>query len=133
MTLPSFYCEDTPASANETWARLHSDPLFAVRLPTFLSPHNTHCMLAIRLITCCQRSRLVCTPAPVGYRFPAAQVLSCPLLPLNQMCRGLQIRQQEIGARKQIAQNPVQMESIKAEVGFNAAALHVLMVLHALL
>ena len=28
--LPSFYSEDTPASANETWARLHSDPLFAV-------------------------------------------------------------------------------------------------------
>lgn len=55
VTLPSFYSEDTPASANESWARLHSDPLFA-------------------------------------------------------------IRQQEIGARKQIAKNPVQMESIKAEV-----------------
>ena len=38
VTLPSFYSEDTPASANETWARLHSDPLFAVSLPTFLSP-----------------------------------------------------------------------------------------------
>ena len=37
VTLPSFYSEDTPASANETWARLHSDPLFAVRLPTLLS------------------------------------------------------------------------------------------------
>ena len=45
----------------------------------------------------------------------------------------LQIRQQEIGARKQIAKNPVQMESIKTEVGFNAAAVHVLMVLYALL
>lgn len=30
--LPSFYAEDTPASANELWSRLHSDPLFAVRL-----------------------------------------------------------------------------------------------------
>ena len=29
--LPSFYAEDTPASANELWSRLHSDPLFAVR------------------------------------------------------------------------------------------------------
>ena len=54
------------------------------------------------------------------------------MLPLNQVCQDLQIRQQEIGARKQIANNPVQMESIKAQVGFNAAAVHVLMVLHAL-
>lgn len=30
--LPSFYAEDTPASANELWSRLHSDPLFAARL-----------------------------------------------------------------------------------------------------
>ena len=45
VTLPSFYSEDTPASANETWARLHSDPLFAVRLPTFLSP--TACCRAV--------------------------------------------------------------------------------------
>lgn len=30
VLLPTFYSEDTPASANETWARLHSDPLFAV-------------------------------------------------------------------------------------------------------
>ncbi len=29
--LPTFYAEDTPASANELWSRLHSDPLFAVR------------------------------------------------------------------------------------------------------
>lgn len=29
--LPSFYAEDTPIAANETWARLHSDPLFAIR------------------------------------------------------------------------------------------------------
>lgn len=29
--LPSFYAEDTPASANETWARLHNDPLFAIK------------------------------------------------------------------------------------------------------
>ena len=32
VLLPTFYSEDTPASANETWARLHSDPLFAVGL-----------------------------------------------------------------------------------------------------
>ena len=32
VLLPTFYSEDTPASANETWARLHSDPLFAVSL-----------------------------------------------------------------------------------------------------
>ncbi|KAL0040595.1 hypothetical protein WJX77_011876 [Trebouxia sp. C0004] len=31
VLLPTFYSEDTPASANETWARLHSDPLFAIR------------------------------------------------------------------------------------------------------
>ncbi len=29
--LPSFYSEDTPASANEMWQRLHSDPLFAIK------------------------------------------------------------------------------------------------------
>ncbi|KAK9819174.1 hypothetical protein WJX81_003487 [Elliptochloris bilobata] len=29
--LPTFYAEDTPASANELWSRLHSDPLFAIR------------------------------------------------------------------------------------------------------
>eukprot|EP00884_Botryococcus_braunii_P018768 jgi/Botrbrau1/5575/Bobra.97_2s0006.1 len=29
--LPSFYAEDTPASANEVWSRLHADPLFAMR------------------------------------------------------------------------------------------------------
>lgn len=36
VLLPTFYSEDTPASANETWARLHSDPLFAV------SPSSLH-------------------------------------------------------------------------------------------
>jgi hypothetical protein len=30
-TLPSFYSEDTPASANEMWQRLHADPLFAIK------------------------------------------------------------------------------------------------------
>lgn len=29
--LPAFYSEDTPASANEMWQRLHSDPLFAIK------------------------------------------------------------------------------------------------------
>lgn len=29
--LPSFYAEDTPASANEMWQRLHADPLFAIK------------------------------------------------------------------------------------------------------
>ncbi|CAD7701668.1 unnamed protein product [Ostreobium quekettii] len=29
--LPSFYTEDTPKSANETWARLHNDPLFMIK------------------------------------------------------------------------------------------------------
>ena len=29
--LPSFYSEDTPASANEMWQRLHADPLFAIK------------------------------------------------------------------------------------------------------
>lgn len=36
VLLPTFYSEDTPASANETWARLHSDPLFAVSLEAYL-------------------------------------------------------------------------------------------------
>ena len=31
VKLPSFLEEDNPASANEVWLRLHSDPLFAVR------------------------------------------------------------------------------------------------------
>ena len=30
-TLPKFYSEDTPASANEMWQRLHADPLFAIK------------------------------------------------------------------------------------------------------
>lgn len=30
VKLPTFYAEDTPASANEVWQRIHSDPLFAV-------------------------------------------------------------------------------------------------------
>ena len=30
-TLPSFYQEDTPASANEMWQRLHTDPLFVMK------------------------------------------------------------------------------------------------------
>lgn len=34
--LPSFYAEDTPASANETWARLHNDPMFAVRARVYV-------------------------------------------------------------------------------------------------
>jgi len=29
--LPSYYQEDTPASANEMWQRLHGDPLFAMK------------------------------------------------------------------------------------------------------
>ena len=29
--LPSFYSEDTPATANEMWQRLHSDPLFIIK------------------------------------------------------------------------------------------------------
>lgn len=31
VKMPTFYAEDTAASANEVWSRLHSDPLFAVR------------------------------------------------------------------------------------------------------
>ena len=31
VKMPTFYEEDTAASANEVWSRLHSDPLFAVR------------------------------------------------------------------------------------------------------
>ena len=33
VKLPAFLEEDNPASANEVWLRLHSDPLFAVRTP----------------------------------------------------------------------------------------------------
>lgn len=119
MTLPSFYSEDTPASANETWARLHSDPLFAVRLPTFLSyTAPTACCKASQKSPCLLSS-------PLRVQVHRSTSLSCPMLLLNQVCLNLQIRQQEIGARKQIAKNPVQMESIKAEVGFYAAAVHV--------
>ena len=34
MKLPTFYAEDSAASANEVWSRLHSDPLFAVSGPS---------------------------------------------------------------------------------------------------
>ena len=125
MTLPSFYSEDTPASANETWARLHSDPLFAVSLPTFLSPTTPSAYWkaassCIALSLCLQ-----CSPLRVQVLCSISSELS--LLPLNQVFQNLQIRQEEIGARKQIAQNPVQMESIKAEVGFKAAAVQTLL------
>ncbi len=40
--LPSFYAEDTPASANELWSRLHSDPLFAARPAGACRPDATH-------------------------------------------------------------------------------------------
>lgn len=35
VKLPTFYAEDTAASANEVWSRLHSDPLFAVSDSSF--------------------------------------------------------------------------------------------------
>lgn len=38
VKLPTFYAEDSAASANEVWSRLHSDPLFAVRD----LPHPSH-------------------------------------------------------------------------------------------
>jgi len=40
--LPTFYTQDTPASANEMWQRLHGDPMFAVRPPPQcrLCPHS---------------------------------------------------------------------------------------------
>ena len=39
VKLPTFYAEDTAASANEVWQRIHSDPLFAVLLlPLVISP-----------------------------------------------------------------------------------------------
>ena len=41
VKLPSFYTDDTPASANETWARLHADPLFQAR--PLLCPHCCLC------------------------------------------------------------------------------------------
>ncbi|KFM23213.1 Pre-mRNA-splicing factor CWC25 [Auxenochlorella protothecoides] len=31
VSLPAFYSNDTPASANEMWQRLHADPLFAIK------------------------------------------------------------------------------------------------------
>ena len=41
VKLPTFYAEDTAASANEVWSRIHSDPLFAVRAPpALLVPHD---------------------------------------------------------------------------------------------
>ena len=36
VKLPTFYAEDSAASANEVWSRLHSDPLFAVSRPASL-------------------------------------------------------------------------------------------------
>ena len=30
VQLPAFYTQDTPASANEMWQKLHGDPMFAV-------------------------------------------------------------------------------------------------------
>lgn len=49
VLLPTFYSEDTPASANETWARLHSDPLFAV---------GTAALLVLFPAPCCKHVEL---------------------------------------------------------------------------
>ena len=42
VQLPTFYAEDTAASANEVWSRIHSDPLFAVRACTLLPSGPNH-------------------------------------------------------------------------------------------
>ncbi len=46
VKLPTFYAEDTAASANEVWSRIHSDPLFAVRalLSPLSLPHAVLCL-----------------------------------------------------------------------------------------
>ena len=40
VQLPSFLVEDNPASANEVWLRLHSDPLFAVSTRTTVAENE---------------------------------------------------------------------------------------------
>ena len=45
MQLPAFLTEDTPASANEVWLRLHSDPLFAVGATADLPDTHVHGLL----------------------------------------------------------------------------------------
>lgn len=68
--LPSFYAEDTPTAANETWARLHADPLFAIRQQEVSARkqvvQNPAQMLRIRqqvsLYTSCQLDSFTCLP-----------------------------------------------------------------------
>ena len=62
--LPTFYAEDTPASANELWSRLHSDPLFAARpagqlvmpLPALMrhrhTPQDDHAKFMMNVLGC---------------------------------------------------------------------------------
>ena len=95
--LPSFYTEDTPASANEIWLRLHSDPLFAVRPPRLAS-------------AACHGASLQHTPVSGPHR-PWLSVT-----PPHDRWAPLQIKQQEIAARKSVAANPLKMDAIKREV-----------------
>ena len=72
VKMPTFYAEDTAASANEVWSRLHSDPLFAVRAlgppacPSSLHPKRTDAtrvMLSLHCWSCLCQSLQNCSGA----------------------------------------------------------------------
>ncbi len=102
--MPTFYAEDTAASANEVWSRLHSDPLFAVsafgpRLPA----HQCPALFALLVLP---ESTLASTLRVVMHAESQAA---------EPLRRALQIKQQEIAARRSIASNPVQMDAIRKQ------------------
>ena len=78
VLLPTFYSEDTPASANETWARLHSDPLFAVSLEAclliYVFAQHPDCNVSASQEAC------LCLPAVASVH--AARALESPMYAL---------------------------------------------------
>ena len=63
--LPAFYTQDTPASANEMWQKLHGDPMFAVSATssTFAPAYtrNVYEIVVVCLSSGCSDERLVIT------------------------------------------------------------------------
>lgn len=57
--LPSFYAEDTPASAQEVWQRLHADPLFAIKQQVRAVPLPAAAPCCLSLALRCSLSLLI--------------------------------------------------------------------------
>lgn len=125
--LPAFYQEDTPASANEMWQRLHADPLFAIKQQVRRAyggcvlrrgvgagwvavKQRGACAEGGQCFACCRMLQwhyLLCGAGPL---FGCHLATHFPRAPPNRL-------PQELAARRNIVANPVKMLEIKAQVG----------------